>query len=854
MENFNNYSLSNKEIIKNPNKKYYVLEMLPYPSGKLHMGHIRNYTIGDVVARIKRMQGYNVIHPMGWDAFGMPAENAAIQSGIHPEISTKKNIDDMKKQLQRLGYMYDWKREVSTCSKEYYFEEQKLFLEFYKKGLIYRKESYVNWDPVDSTVLANEQVINGRGWRSGAIVERKLLNQWSMKITSYAERLLEGLKELQGNWPDNVIKMQENWIGKSEGALINFELVENNIVEDIKSIKVYSTRPDTLFGMSFIAISIDHEISKRLSNNKEILEFIEKCKKSGTTEATIEKAEKLGYFTGLYIKHPLIKDKNIPVYIANFVLIDYGTGAVFGCPAHDERDYEFAKKYNLPITSVIQSNTNELPYTGDGILTNSEFLNGKNVKEAKSWIIDHLENLGIGKRQVTYRLRDWLISRQRYWGCPIPIVHCKKCGEVPANLPVELPSDIDFKDLIGNPLEKHPTWKYTKCPKCGCDALRDTDTLDTFFESSWYFLRYLDNECKNPINREVTDISLPVDNYIGGVEHAVLHLLYSRFFMLVLHDLGYSKHSMPFKRLLTQGMVCHKLYKNSDNQYVFPEDIEKLEDGTLVDNKGKEVIEYPSEKMSKSKKNIVNPQNIMESYGVDALRLFILSDTPPEKDLDWNTLALEGAWRFLNRIWKVFNQILDKINNNSNNSSKCDLNKMNNKDCTKVNSENNNTAKNSFDKNDELYRLTNIYLLKIEENYNSISLNKAIALSRELFNNIEDNINKASKESLQFAFETFIKVFYPITPFICSEMWSILGYTNFISEEKWPELDEDVVKEEKVTIVIQINGKLRKTMELPKDSSNEVIEKKAIETIKIEDTSKIKKVIVVQNKIVNIVI
>ena len=822
---FNSYHLSNETVLANPSKKYYVLEMLPYPSGKLHMGHIRNYTIGDVVARIKRMQGYNVIHPMGWDAFGMPAENAAIQSGIHPEIHTNNNISDMKKQLQQLGYMYDWNREVSTCSREYYFEEQKLFLEFYKKGLVYRKQSYVNWDPVDNTVLANEQVINGRGWRSGAIVERKLLNQWSMKITSYAEKLLDGLKELQGNWPDNVIKMQENWIGKSEGALINFEIVENSIVKDIHNIEVYSTRPDTLFGMSFLAISIDHAISKELSKTSdEVNKFIEQCKKSGTTEAVLEKAEKLGYFTGLYIKHPLIKDKQIPIYIANFVLIDYGTGAVFGCPAHDERDYDFATKYNLPITRVIQSDISELPYTGDGILINSEFLNGKTVKDAKSYIIGYLEEHGIGKRQTTYRLRDWLISRQRYWGCPIPIVHCPTCGEVPANLPVELPSDIDFKNLIGNPLDKHPTWKHTKCPKCGCDALRDTDTLDTFFESSWYFLRYLDNKCKDPINKEVTDISLPVDNYIGGVEHAVLHLLYSRFFMLVLHDLGYSKHSMPFKRLLTQGMVCHKLYKNSDNQYVFPDDVEKLEDGTFVDNNGKKVTEYPSEKMSKSKKNIVNPQQIMESYGVDALRLFILSDTPPEKDLDWNTSALEGSWRFMNRIWKVFNQILETINdeNNTNND-------------------------------DSLYKTTHVYLQKIEENYNTISLNKAIALARELFNNIENNINKASKKSLKFAFETFIKVFYPITPFICHEIWKILGNEKYISDEKWPEFDKELVKENKVTIAVQINGKLRKTIELPKDTSKEIAEETAINAITSIDKHKIKKIIVVANKVVNIV-
>ena len=645
-----------------------------------------------------------------------------------------------------------------------------------------------------------------------------MLEQWSVKITAYAEELLEGLKDLEGLWPDKVLKMQENWIGKSKGALINFERIDNG-----DKIPVFTTRPDTLFGASFIAISPDHAISQTLaSNNAEIANFVAECKQTATTEEALEKAEKKGIFTGIYVKHPVKEDEQLPVYIANFVLIDYGTGAVFACPAHDERDYDFAKKYNLPIIPVIEADE-ELPYTGDGKHINSEYLNGLDTAQAKSCMIRRLEEMGIGKGQVTYRLRDWLVSRQRYWGCPIPIIHCEHCGNVPATLPVLLPDDVTF-DGKGNPLEKHPTWKYTKCPVCGADALRETDTLDTFFESSWYYLRYLDPNCRVPVNKEITDIAMPVDICIGGVEHAVLHLLYARFFMLVLRDIGYTTCGIPFKRLLTQGMVCHKSYKNSDGDWVYPEDITKTEDGRLIDKAGKAVTEFSAEKMSKSKKNTIDPQKIIDSHGVDAVRLFIVSDTPPEKDLDWNTDALDGCWRFLNRIWKVFNKVLEKSKENVSGS-------------------------------ENLIKTTHVYLKKITESYETIALNKTVALARELFNEIESNLDKSSSEALQFAFECFVKVFSPITPYICHEMWDIMKYPKAIRDEDWVEIDDKLASIEMATIAVQVNGKLRGTFEIEKDAETALLEEKALELLGKDVKRELcKKIIVVQNRIVNFVI
>lgn len=808
------YNLSNDEL-KRSKDKYYVLEMLPYPSGKIHMGHVRNYTIGDVIARHKKMLGFSVIHPMGWDSFGMPAENAALKEGGHPKHWTNSNIDDMKEQLKPLGFMYDWNREISTCSEEYYAQEQKIFLDMYDRGLIYKKKSFVNWDPVDHTVLANEQVIDGKGWRSGAQVVRKELSQWSLRITVYAEELLEGLKDLEGLWPEKVLKMQENWIGKSEGAIVNFQISGTD-----QMIKVFTTRPDTLYGATFVAISPDHPYAKECAEyNYELRDFLERCHSMSTTEADFAKAPKEGMFTGIFVNHPLIDFKYLPLYVANFVLMDYGTGAIFGCPAHDERDCDFAFKYGIRIVPVIESDE-EILYTGDGKHINSEFLNGMYTEEAKAAMIAYLERQSIGKRRTSYRLRDWVISRQRYWGCPIPIIHCDSCGDVPAELPVLLPDDVKF-DGKGNPLENHPTWKHVKCPRCGRDALRDTDTLDTFFESSWYYLRYLDPHFKEPINKETSNIAMPVDICIGGIEHAVLHLLYARFFMLVLRDMGYIDSSIPFKKLLTQGMVCHKTYKNSDGDWVYPDDIEKTEDGKLVDKDGKEVFEYSFEKMSKSKKNVVSPQKIIDLYGADAVRLFIISDTPPEKDFNWNVDALEGSWRYLNKVWKVFNKILN-LSDNQNSS-------------------------------DDLLKITHVYLKKISESYETVSLNKTIALIRELFNEIESRLETASKESLTFAFESFIKVLSPITPYICHEMWDLWKKSKPIQDEPWPQVDEKLASVEDVTIAVQVNGKLRGTFAVAKDSDDDALKEKAMELVSDNLKCAIKKVIVVRNKIVNIV-
>lgn len=807
--------ISNKE-------KYYILEMLPYPSGKLHMGHVRNYAIGDVVARFKKMQGYAVMHPMGWDSFGLPAENAAIESGSHPLLWTNKNISEMKKQQQDLSYMYNWDREISTCSLEYYSQEQKIFLDMYKHGLAYQKESYVNWDPVEHTVLANEQVIDGKGWRSKAPIEKKLLKQWYLRITDYQQELLKGLTELN-EWPTNVLKMQENWIGKSNGAIVHFHL--ENPFNSFTTIDVFTTRPDTLFGASFIALSPDHHLSQEIASiNKDAKIFIDQCKKVKNTEEEIEKLEKKGINTNLFVKHPFDQNRKIPVYIANFVLIDYGTGAVFGCPAHDERDFAFADKYRLPIKTVIDTNE-PLPYTGDGKIINSEFLNGLSIETAKQKAIEYLVENSLGKAKTIYRLRDWLISRQRYWGCPIPIIHCPKCGIVPIDdkdLPLNLPEDVEITGR-GNPLEHHPTWKYVKCPKCNKDAIRDTDTLDTFFESSWYFMRYLDPHCETPINKKICDKFLPIDLYIGGIEHAILHLLYARFFTLALRDMGYVGIKHPFKRLLTQGMVCHKSYKNERGEWIYPEDVLRDPHGNLVDNEGNKVTEGPSEKMSKSKKNTVNPQKIINSHGVDSVRLFILSDTPPEKDFDWNTDALDGTWKFLNRVWRLFEKI---------------KNIPHNKEGT-----------------DTLIKIAHTYLKKIESSFESVCLNRSVAFLRELFNKIEELVDTESGQSIHTAFDMFIKAFYPICPNITHEMFEILHNNQFLQNENWPNIDPKLACDDNITIAVQVNGKLRATFSTEINTS---IENLRIEAQKVlndtVDFNQAKKIIIVKNKVVNIVV
>ena len=814
---FASYMVSNDELIKNKKNKYYVLSMLPYPSGKLHMGHVRNYTIGDVVSRYKKMTGLTVIQPIGWDSFGMPAENAAIKSGGHPKTWTENNIVEMKIQLKKMGYMYDWSREISTCAPEYYSQEQKIFLDMFAKGLIYRKKSYVNWDPVDQTVLANEQVIDGRGWRSGALVQKKKLEQWSVKITYYAEQLLEDLQQLKGFWPDNVLKMQENWIGKSCGLIISFKISDSQatIANDIP---VFTTRPDTIFGASFVALSVDHEISTSLAqSNHDISAFVDECKKTITTEESMEKAEKKGIHTGLFVNHPVIDGEKIPVYIANFVLMEYGTGAVFGCPAHDERDFEFAQKYNLPIKRVIDSDS-ELPHVGEGAHINSSYLDGMKIDEAKTFIIDMFEKQGIGTRKIMYRLRDWSVSRQRYWGCPIPIVHCPKCGCVPSALPVLLPDDAVLTGG-GNPLEQHDKWKNVQCPICNEVAVRDTDTLDTFFESSWYFLRYLSPRLDAVVDRDIVDAGMPVDICVGGVEHAVLHLLYARFFMLALKDMGYISSHIPFQKLLTQGMVCHKSYKNSLGEWVYPDDICATKDGRFSDQNGNEVFEHSFEKMSKSKKNTISPEKIIDSYGVDAVRLFIVSDTPPEKSFDWNTDALDGAARFLKKVWKIFNRIVQKKNTQG---------------------------------GDELVKTAHIYLKKIKHSYELVALNKSVALSRELFNEIEKHIEHASSESLLFSFEIFVRALYPVCPHIAHEMWERLGHHEKLQEALWPQINEKLYANENITIAVQVNGKLRKTFETAPNASENELKEMALSLF--DASLAVKKVIVVRNKIVNIVL
>ncbi len=641
--------------------KYYVLEMFPYPSGKLHVGHVRNYTMGDLVARYRRAQGFNVLHPMGWDAFGLPAENAAIAENVHPAIWTYQNIATMRAQLQRMGFAYDWSREIATCHPEYYRHEQKMFLDFLAAGLAYRKESWVNWDPLEHTVLANEQVIDGRGWRSGAIVEKRLLSQWFLRITAFTEELLYALHALD-RWPERVRLMQENWIGRSEGARVYFGIAGGD-----ERIEVFTTRQDTLFGASFVALSPNHPLAQRLAeDNPELAEFIAECNRMGTSEAVIETAEKRGCATGLEAIHPFDPNRRVPVYVANFVLMEYGTGAIFGCPAHDQRDLDFARKYGLPVIPVVlppgadpaRFTIGADAYVEDGTLFNSGFLDGLPVAEAKRAAGERLEALGRGERTIAYRLRDWGVSRQRYWGCPIPVIHCSRCGIVPVperDLPVTLPEDVSFA-VPGNPLAHHPIWKHVACPRCGGPAERETDTFDTFFELSWYFLRFCSARDDRAFAREAVDYWMPVDQYIGGVEHAVLHLLYSRFFTRALKQCGYLDLEEPFAGLFTQGMVCHQTYRSEGGEWLFPEEVDRNSGGDYVDPAGRPVVVGRIEKMSKSKKNVVGLDTIVDTYGADTARLYLLSDSPPERDLEWTETGIEGIWRYVNRLWRMVSE------------------------------------------------------------------------------------------------------------------------------------------------------------------------------------------------------
>jgi leucyl-tRNA synthetase len=814
-----------------PKPKSYVLEMFPYPSGKIHMGHVRNYTMGDVLARYRRMTGHEVLHPMGWDAFGMPAENAAMEKGVHPGNWTRANIASMKAQLKRLGFALDWTRELATCEPDYYGHEQALFLDFYKAGLVYRKESAVNWDPVDMTVLANEQVIDGRGWRSGALVEKRKLSQWFLKITQFADELIEGLGSLD-QWPDKVRLMQENWIGKSQGLQFHFALSDDGSVE------VFTTRPDTMFGASFVAVAADHPIAQALAaRDAEAAAFVERCKQGGTTAAELETQEKLGYDTGLTAAHPFGAGE-LPVYIANFVLMDYGTGAVFGVPAHDQRDFDFATKYGLPIRRVVADGDRtdaafdeDAAYSGPGRLVNSQFLDGLDIDAAKREVIDRAEAGGWGQGSTVYRLRDWGVSRQRYWGTPIPVIHCAGCGEVPvprAHLPVKLPEDVTF-DVPGNPLDRHPTWKHVACPTCGADALRDTDTLDTFADSSWYFIRFASQPDDKPFDRAVAESWLPVGQYIGGVEHAILHLLYARFWTRALRHVGLIDLAEPFTGLFTQGMVTHETYKldipDHDGPpgalWVSPADLNVGEGGALffqTEGGAIPIIRGRVEKMSKSKKNTIDPEPIVDQYGADAVRWFMLSDSPPERDLEWSENGIEGAWRFVQRLWRLFEGEKAGVGSDI-----------------------------ALDR--KLHRTIADVAAAIE----ALSFNKAVAKLYELVAAIEKAAPSASRDA---AIATLMRLVAPMAPHIAEEAWAAHGDGGLIADAAWPMVDAALLVEDEVTIAVQINGKLRDTLTLAKGLAKEDAEAAALSSEKVLRALEGKaprKVIVVPDRLVNIV-
>jgi len=818
--------------------KSYILSMLPYPSGRIHVGHVRNYTLADVVARYKKAKGFNVLNPMGWDALGLPAENAAMERGTHPKDWTYDNIAQMKEQLLSIGFAIDWSREIATCDPSYYKHEQKMFLDFYKNGLAYQKESVVNWDPIDNTVLANEQVVDGKGWRTGAPVERRKMSQWFFKITEFADDLLKGIEGLE-RWPDKVRTMQTNWIGKSTGMNASFPINKTD-----ETLDIYTTRPDTFYGASFFAMAADHPLAKKLAGDKEGFDdFIQKCQAVGTSEEAIEKAEKLGFDTGYTVTNPFTNEE-LPLYIANFILMDYGTGAIFGCPAHDARDHEFALKYGLKITQVVDSpegtpDIMDEPYIGPGKIINSEDLNGLEVEDAKKAVIKTLEAKGMGSGATVFRLRDWGVSRQRYWGCPVPVVYRESdgaCIPVPEDqLPVELPYDIDY-DAPGNPLDRHPTWKYTTCPETGEPAIRETDTCDTFFESSWYFLRYLDphNETTGFAN-EKSNYWMPVDQYIGGVEHAVLHLLYSRFFTRALKKCGYEVPDEPFAGLFTQGMVTHATFKDEQGNWCFPADITN-DNGTLIHAKsGSKVTQGAITKMSKSKKNVVDPEDILDAYGADAARLFILSDSPPERDLEWTEGGIEGAWRFINKLHRTVTELKDTLPSAETPAPKAFSD---------------NAAK--------LRSLTHQSIKGIADDIDAFHMNKAVARIRELSNALiafkaSDDADKwAHREGI----EALICLINPVMPHLAEELWAQMGHDTILADTPWPTHDEKLLAADTVTIAVQVNGKVRATITMPSDASKEEYEKTALDQDGVKkaiDGKSIKKLIIVPGRIVNVV-
>ena len=824
--------------------KYYVLEMFPYPSGHIHLGHVRNYSMGDVIARFKKAQGFNVLHPMGWDAFGMPAENAAMQTGSHPAKWTYGNIDVMRSQLQRMGFSFDWEREFATCDPTYYVHQQRMFLEFWKAGLAYRKESQVNWDPVDQTVLANEQVIDGKGWRSGAAVERRKLSQWFFKITEAADDLLDALNDGRlAGWPDNVRLMQKNWIGKSKGLQMRFPFAPGMKApkgfED--GIEIFTTRPDTLYGASFIAISPDHPLAIHLAEtDKGLAKFGAECASAGTSEEAIEKAEKRGYKTALETGHPF-DDRRLPVYVANFVLMGYGTGAIFGCPAHDQRDYDFATKYGLPIPPVVLPEGADAasfaldgePYIGPGKIYNSGFLDGLPVEDAIAAAIKKIEEMGLGKGVTQYRLRDWGVSRQRYWGCPIPAIHCEKCGIVPVpvkDLPVKLPEEADFS-VPGNPLDRHPTWKHVDCPECGGKARRETDTFDTFVDSSWYFARFASQPEDKPTNRDIVDYWLPVDQYIGGVEHAILHLLYARYFTRMMKQCGHVSLDEPFANLFTQGMVVHATYRDESGQWLQPDEVIVEKGAARRADNGKPVKIGPIEKMSKSKKNVVSPNAIAETYGADAARWFMLSDSPPERDVEWTDAGAEGAWRLIGRIWDAVSAAPGAMNNLD----------MAQPDVT--------------DADKPLRQATHAAIAGVTDDIEHFRFNKAIARIYEFINVLKKE-SGAGDWARAEALGALSQLVAPFIPHLAEECWETLGGKGFICDAPWPKADTSLLAKDEIVLGVQVNGKRRGEILVAADAANETVEQAALSDEGVKrhiDGKTVRKIVVVPGRIVNIV-
>jgi len=809
-----------------PRPKSFVLEMFPYPSGRIHMGHVRNYTMGDVIARYRRMQGDEVLHPMGWDAFGMPAENAAMERNVHPGAWTRQNIATMRKQLKQLGFALDWSRELATCDPAYYGHEQALFLDLFEAGLVYRKESEVNWDPVDMTVLANEQVIDGKGWRSGAAVERRKLSQWFLKITDFADELLDGLKSLD-QWPDKVRLMQENWIGKSKGLQFCFRLAGTPPGGANCDVDVFTTRPDTIFGASFVAISPGHPLAAAVAaDNRGAAEFIAQCRKGGTTAAELETAEKLGFDTGLEVVHPLDPEIRLPVWIANFVLMDYGTGALLGVPAHDVRDFEFANKYQLPIRRVVAQSTDLAGQivteaeVAPGIAVNSRFLDAMTSAEAAATVIKRAQTAGWGKGNVQYRLRDWGVSRQRYWGAPIPIIHCAKCGPVAAprdSLPIILPEDVTF-DVPGNPLDRHPSWKQAACPSCGADAVRETDTLDTFVDSSWYFIRFASQPADRPFDRAEAEAWLPVAQYIGGVEHAILHLLYARFWTRALERIGRIGVTEPFAGLFTQGMVTHETYRAGDGSWLSPDEVRRDGDDWVHVENGQPVALGRVEKMSKSRRNTIDPEPIVAKYGADAVRWFMLSDSPPERDLEWSEAGIEGAARFVQRVWRLAGSVGD-----------------------------------ADGVDQSLDRKTSRATAAVGAAITALQFNKAVASLYELVSAIEKAAPSASRNA---AIRTMVLLIAPMAPHLAEECWAALGEEGLIADAAWPGFDPALLVDDQVTLAVQVNGKLRDTLTAPRGLDREAAEALALASDKVQRQlggATPRKVIVVPDRLVNIV-